>query len=171
MTLGPPIRRGTACLGLAALTGCGANLMIWRQGVTGVLPDGSEVPLVVEVRQEHGMLEPEFDRDWQRWLPQAVVATILEPIDVVFSTAGAVEALFRDEFRVAGGPLGWFAALTPCATLCPGMIAGVRSPVTIDADQWRELQREEPWRRLAAARAVCHNDRVIDVSVGAPNSR
>lgn len=165
------IRRLAAYLGVAVLPACGANLMLWRADVTGILPDGREVPLGVEVRPEHGMLQPEFDRPWTRWLPQAVIATLFEPIDVLLSTGGAIEAMFRSDFRVAGGALGWLAALTPGATLCPGMIVGVRSPVQIDATQWHELQADDRWRRLAAARAVCHNDRIVDVSVGVPAPR
>ena len=113
-----------ACL---ALGGCGVNLLV--QHVAGNLHDsqGRAIPVTLHWQVERGFLGNE-----DQPVHGPLVGLLLEPIDWVMSTVTAARALVRSDLSVSGGPIGWFAAMTPFATLIPELDLGPRRSATVD---------------------------------------
>ena len=149
------MRAALMALGLLSLTSCGVNLFIIKQELRLTSPDGASHNVRVVMRPEHGMMQPDFDASFGRWLSQAAFAVLFEPLDLIASTAIAVDAMFDPNHDVAGGPIGWLAAMTPFATLVPELLPSYfffGRP--IDAPQWQQLSSDDEADRRAAARQI-----------------
>ena len=157
------MRAASMLLGLLLLTSCGVNLSIVQQKLHVKLPDGARHNIVVVQRPESGLLQPNFDESVACWLPQTVFAVLLEPVDLIASTVVAVDAMFDPDHDIAGGPVGWLAAMTPVATLVPQIHISYIFGRRIDAKQWQQLSSDDEADRRAAARRIWPNRNITYV--------
>tara|TARA_R110002072_G_scaffold46591_2_gene128843 strand:+ start:12596 stop:13189 length:594 start_codon:yes stop_codon:yes gene_type:complete len=158
------MRAASTLLGLLLLlTSCGVNLSIVQQKLHVKLPDGARHSVRVVQRPESGLLQPNFDESVACWLPQTVFAVLLEPVDLIASTVAAVDAMFDPNHDIAGGPVGWLAAMTPVATLVPQIHISYIFGRRIDAKQWQQLSSEDEADRRAAARRIWPNRNITYV--------
>jgi len=139
---------------LLSLSSCGINLSIVRQDLRVKLPDGTSHRVRIEARPEHGFLQPNFDDSVVCWLAQTVFGVLLEPVDLIASTTAAVNAMFDQNHDIAGGPIGWLAAMTPFATLVPPVHLSYIIGRRIDEAQWQKLSSDNAADRRSAARQV-----------------
>lgn len=132
----------------------GLNVLIHRGPIEFVAPDGQHWPGLVEVQEEYGPAG---------FHPVGVV--LGEPFDIVLSTASSIQAVFDPDLRIAWGPLGWLASLTPFVT-ASGPIKfwwpwGSWGPVPVDESQLTALRDGDAEQRLAAARAATDDERIV----------
>lgn len=138
-------------LAAAALGGaCGTCLVVATRDSTLTTRDGIDVPICVSIRL-HGFME-RLDRD--QVLPAIVTAPLCELLDWLFAVPGSVRCLCSSDLRIEGGPFGLLAALTPFATVTPGMQAPRPAPRDVDPADIELLRGEPGPDREAALRRI-----------------
>ncbi|MBI5853087.1 MAG: hypothetical protein HZB39_18915 [Planctomycetes bacterium] len=146
---------GSACGGL--------SVRIDRGPIEFITPDGRRWPGLVEVQEEYGPAG---------FHPVGVI--LGEPFDVVLSTASSIQAVFDPDLRIAWGPLGWLASLTPLVT-ASGPVKfmwswGSWGPVPVDESQLTALRDGDAEQRLAAARAATGDERIVSARLTSDES-
>ncbi len=149
-----------ACL----LVSCGVSMLVVTRDAMIRTPDGELLRVVVELRSDSGALGTE-ETEPLVVLGTAFLGILVEPLDMVVSTILGVDAVFRDDARVEGGPIGWLASLTPFATLTPPVYPSLFElsrdrAYDVSAEQLSLLRSPDPMVRAATAREV-FTDRVL----------
>jgi hypothetical protein len=108
-----------ALLATLPLPSCGACLIVERQPCELTLEGGGSVSVDVH-RRLYGMLETE------RYEPEVTLSYLLsfvafDWIDTAVAPLIAIRCMFDPTQSIEGGPIGVLAALTPGASLSPGM--------------------------------------------------
>ncbi len=141
-----------------ALSSCGHCLLIESREVVFEAPDGARYPGVVDVHEPHGLLDED-----ESPLRRAVVGLLIEPVDILFSTAIAVEAVFRSDRSIVLGPIGWLATLTPFATAMPQLHLHLFRSVVIELDdaQYDALRSGDEERAADAIRDAARDGQIV----------
>jgi hypothetical protein len=139
---------------LLSASGCGACLLVQNQEVELRTPLGTTEHVVVTFRTPDGILN--LESPGRRLL----LGFLLEPVDWVLSTSGAIQAAFSRETDVALGPIGWLLTLTPFATLFPAPYGGVRQSLEVDAATLERMRAGD----LEATRAAFGDYRIRAVT-------
>jgi hypothetical protein len=140
---------------LAALPGCGTNLLVVRHDAELRTFDDRVIPVRIDYRTELGLWH-----GGDHPVMTAVIGILFEPVDFFYSTGVAIVAITDDEWSVAGGPLGWLWALTPFATLVPEWELPPDSFARVDEALLLRLQSSDPDERRDAARMAFGDDRI-----------
>lgn len=141
-----------------ALSSCGHCLLVESREVVFEAPDGARYPGIVDVNEPHGLLD-----EHESPLGRAVVGLLIEPVDILFSTAIAVEAVFRSDRSIVLGPLGWLATLTPFATAMPQLHLDLFRSAVIELDdaQYDALRSGDEERAVEAVRDAARDGDIV----------
>ncbi|MBX3462486.1 MAG: hypothetical protein KF830_04905 [Planctomycetes bacterium] len=124
---------------------CGSCLLVLHRDVVLALPDGERHAVRVDYHVPHGLLWDGNEETWDIGLVQQVVfGLLLEPVDILFSTAIAATSVVQSDTSVMAGPLGWLASLTPFATLVPAMHLAPPTVAPVDAATVAALRDNDP---------------------------
>ena len=113
------IRIAVALSAMLTLQGCGTCLLVKRHECELRLGGGGSVEVHVH-RRLHGILEVEH-YEWELTLPYLYIVG-LDWLDTVSAPFVGAWCLFDPDLSIEGGPVGVLAALTPGASLTPGLI-------------------------------------------------
>lgn len=141
--------RVAAALLCPLLAGCGSNLLIQRQDAEVCTAAGATLPLRIAFVVPEGIGTGEGPL-----AARAAMGLLVEPLDWLWSTGIALQAIVDPDLEVAGGPFGYLAALTPFATLVPMLHLPPRTTATVDDATFAQLQDADPELRAQAARSV-----------------
>ncbi|MBI5853088.1 MAG: hypothetical protein HZB39_18920 [Planctomycetes bacterium] len=145
-----------AVLSCLLASSCGHCLLVESREVVFEAPDGARYPGVIEVNEPHGLLDED-----ESPLRKAVVGLLIEPVDILLSTAIAVEAVFRSDRSIVLGPLGWLATLTPFATAMPQLHLFFSGVIELDDAQFEALRSGDDERALDAVRAAASEGDIV----------
>ncbi len=127
-----------ALVAILSLSGCGACLLVQRQECELHLEGGGSIPVYVH-RRLHGILESEgFEPELMA--PYLLSFVVFDPLDTAFAPLVGAYCMFDPDLAVEGGPVGVVAALTPFASLSPGMIFAPRAIEGVDQEQVDRLR-------------------------------
>jgi len=132
------IRVAVALSSMLALQSCGACLLVERQECELRLAGGGSVEVHVQ-RRLQGLLETE------RFEPIGTLPCLLQFvafdwIDTAFAPFVGVWCMFDPTLSIEGGPIGVIVALTPGASLCPGLIWRQRHIDDVDPQKVERLR-------------------------------
>ena len=114
------IRIAVALSAMLTLQGCGTCLLVQRQECELRLAGGGSVEVHVQ-RRLHGLLEAERFEPIGT-LPYLLQFVAFDWIDTAFAPFVSVWCMFDPTLSIECGPIGVIVALTPGASLCPGLI-------------------------------------------------
>jgi len=132
------IRIAVALSAMLTLQGCGTCLLVQRQECELRLAGGGSVEVHVQ-RRLHGLLEAERFEPIGT-LPYLLQFVAFDWIDTAFAPFVSVWCMFDPTLSIEGGPIGVIVALTPGASLCPGLIWNQRHIDDVDPQKVERLR-------------------------------